>query len=194
MIEFIPECHTYLADGIIIPSVSKLVSYATGDDYSNIPSYILKQAQDFGTDIHIAIETYIKHGTITEFEEPYKKLAFDEFLRIYQEVIRNPKLCICEVMVDYEERYAGRFDCLTEGILIDYKTNTNINIPHLEYQMGLYKMAMESKGLEINKCMCLWLPKRKSGKWVEITPKSKEECLKVLEEYENNSKFEGSPY
>lgn len=31
-------------------------------------------------------------------------------------------------------------------------------------------------------------------KATNISPKSKEECLKVLEEYENNSKIEGSPY
>lgn len=181
MIEYIDEIHTYLADGIIIPSVSKLVQFATGDDYSNIPQSILQSACDFGTDIHQAIQDFLEQGLETSFTDPYRNLAFNEFKRLYGEVITEP---ICETLIDYNERYAGRIDCLSNGILIDFKTNTNINIPHLEWQLGYYKLALESKGTEVKECKCLWLPKRKSGKWVDIKPKSKEECLRNLEEYE----------
>ena len=37
MIEYLDDIHTYLANGVIIPSVSQLVAFATGDDYSFIP-------------------------------------------------------------------------------------------------------------------------------------------------------------
>ena len=87
-------------------------------------------------------------------------------------------------MIDYEERYAGRIDILDGEILIDTKTNSKLNIPHLEWQMGLYAMALESKGYTIKETKCLWLPKRKSGQWVEINAKSKDECLEVIEMYE----------
>lgn len=181
MIEYIDEIHRYLADGVIIPSVSELVNFATGDDYSNIPPHILKSACDFGTDIHEAIEQFFINGVVTEFKEPYRKLAFEEFLKLYDEVITNP---MCETKIDYNERYAGRIDCLSETTLIDFKTNTNINIPHLEWQLGLYKMALESKGYTINETKCLWLPKRKSGQWVDIKAKSNDECLELLAKYE----------
>ncbi len=181
MIEYLEDEHLYLANGVIIPSVSRLVEFATGDDYSIIPSYILKNACDFGTDIHEAIQNYLEQGIKPEFTEPYRSLAFNEFLRLYKEFIDYP---ICEAMIDYKERYAGRIDCLNGDILIDFKTNTNLNIPHLEWQLGYYKLALEEQGYEVNKCKCLWLPKRKSGKWVDINPKSKEECLRNLKEYE----------
>ena len=183
MIEFIENGHVYLNSwGIIVPSVSQLVQFATGDDYSQIPKHILEKACEFGTDIHNAIELFFKENKDTEFSDPYKNLAYNEFKRLYSEFISEP---ICEVNVDYNERYCGRIDCLNNDLLIDYKTNSKLNIPHLEWQMGFYKLALESKGQKINKCKCLWLPKRKSGQWVDITPKSKEECLRILEEYEN---------
>lgn len=183
MIEFIPDCHLYINSlGIIIPSVSQLVAFATGDDYSFIPKPILKSACDFGTDIHEAIEHYLVNGSLARFDEPYRNLAFNEFLKLKDD-IKNPK---CEMMIDFKERYAGRIDILDSDVLIDTKTNTKLNIPHLEWQMGLYAMALESTGYTINKTRCLWLPKRKSGQWVEINAKSKEECLEILEMYEKS--------
>lgn len=182
MIEYLDDIHTYLANGVIIPSVSQLVAFATGDDYSFIPKHILKSACDFGTDIHEAIEQYFKNGSLPTFDEPYRKLAFEEFLKLKDD-IKNPK---CEMMIDYEERYAGRIDILDGEILIDTKTNSKLNIPHLEWQMSLYAMALESKGYTIKETKCLWLPKRKSGQWVEINAKSKDECLEILELYEKS--------
>lgn len=183
MIEYIDEIHCYLANGIIIPSVSQLVQFATGDDYTNIPHYILEQSQLFGTEIHQAIQEYLEKHLITEFDDPYKDLAFEEFLK-RKDDIKKP---ICEMMIDYQERYGGRLDILDGSTLIDIKTNTNLNIPHLEWQLGFYALALESKGIKIDNFKCLWLPKRKSGRWVDITPKPKEELLKVLEDYETNS-------
>ena len=182
MIEYLDDIHTYLANGVIIPSVSQLVAFATGNDYSFIPKHILKNACDFGTDIHGAIEQYFDIGALITFDEPYRNLAFEEFLKLKDD-IKNPK---CEMMIDFEERYAGRIDMLDGDVLIDTKTNSKLNIPHLEWQLGLYKLALESKGYTINKTKCLWLPKRKSGQWVEINAKPKEECLEILELYEKS--------
>lgn len=184
MIEFIEAGHIYLNSwGVIIPSVSQLVQYATGDDYSHIPKKFLYKACEFGTDIHKAIEVFFKENKDTEFSDPYKNLAYREFKRLYSDFIITP---LCEVMVDYKERYCGRIDCLQGDMLIDFKTNTNINIPHLEWQLSLYAMALESKGIEVNELKCLWLPKRKSGKWISVKRKSNEELLELLERYENS--------
>lgn len=183
MIEFIEEGHIYLNSyGIIVPSVSELVQFATGDDYSNIPKHILRNACEFGTDIHNAIEKYFKENQDTEFTDIYRELAYKEFKKLYKEFINDP---ICELGVDYNERYCGRVDCISNDILIDYKTNSKLNIPHLEWQMGFYKLALKSKGVQISHCKCLWLPKRKSGQWVDINPKTKEECLEILKQYED---------
>lgn len=190
MIEFIEDEHIYLNDGVIVPSVSQLVKYATGEDFSNIPYQTLKNACDFGSDIHLAIQMYLTDVKDKEFQDPwddpYRRLAFKEFKRLYAEEIDKDNV-LCEQITSYKGRYVGTYDCLSNTTLIDFKTNTNINIPHLEWQLGLYKLALESLGQEVKKTMCLWLPKRKSGKWVEISAKSKEECLKILEDYEEEN-------
>lgn len=190
MIEYIDLTHTYLNDGVIIPSVSNLVEFATKDDYSVIPPIILKKAQDFGTDIHNAIENYFTKDEEPIFDDPYKRLAFEQFIKLKGDIIEP----LCETLTDFNGRYAGRIDCIYQDVLVDYKTNTNINIPHLEWQLGLYKMALESKGYTINRCRCLWLPKRHKGEWVEITPKSNEECLQLLNDYEQSKTMCDLPF
>lgn len=196
MITYIDEIHTYLnSDGVIIPSVSQLVNFATGDDYSIIPAEVLKKAQDFGTDIHDAIEQYIKYKKMPEFDDIKKKLAFEEFLRLKDEFI-SP-VAFVEMMVDYQERFAGRLDCLTNTkvngepkcVLIDFKTNSKVNIPHLQYQLAFYKLALKQKEINVDLTYCLWLPKGKAGQWIEIEPVSEEKALEVLRRYEeHNSK------
>lgn len=181
---YIDETHTYLSsEGIIIPSVSKLTTFATKDSYQDIPKSVLKNAQDYGTAVHKAIEDYLNEGKITEFSDIKKTIALEQFIKLKDKYITNDREI--EVQVDYEERYGGRFDCFSGGTLMDWKTNAKAPIEKLEWQMGYYKLAMESKGIKVDKCMALWLPKGKAGKWIEITPKSKEECIKNLEEYED---------
>lgn len=191
MIEFIEDCHIYLNDGVIIPSVSELVSFATKKDFTNIPCEVLKKAQEYGTALHDAIYKLITSGEVEKFDDIRLKYGLEEFLRLKDEYIKDP---ICERIVSYKGRYAGRYDCLSCGILIDYKTNYKPDIESLEWQMGFYKMAIEETGQSVFKCMCLWLPKGKVGDWIEIKPREKKECLKVLEDYEQANQSPIDPY
>jgi CRISPR/Cas system-associated exonuclease Cas4 (RecB family) len=65
--------------------------------------------------------------------------------------------------------------------LVDIKTTSKLDVEALEWQLGMYQLAY---GETFEKCYCLWLPKKDLGRLVDIDPKSKEEILKVLEEYE----------
>lgn len=179
MITYDDLSHTYYNDGALIPSVSELVAFALNEDYSDVPIDYLEYAQRYGTLVHEAIQNYLEKGKTTEFDDPYMQQSFNSFLDL--NVIQNPK---CEFIVDYKGRYAGRIDCLSDDILIDFKTNTVLNEPHLRLQTGFYKLALESKGTIVNECKCLWLPKRKYGKWVAIEPTPENELLEILEEYE----------
>lgn len=183
-IEFISDIHTYLSDGVIIPSVSQLVNIAVPKDFSQIPEKILKQAQEYGSQLHEAIYKVLTNGEITRFDDIRLKYGLEEFLRLKDRYIQdNPSI---EMIVDYQGRYAGRYDCFSNGVLIDYKTNYKPDIDSLEYQMGFYKLANESHGIEVKKCVCLWLPKGKAGQWIDITPRTEKECIEVLESYEDN--------
>ena len=183
MIEYIEEGHIYLADGIIIPGVSELVAFATKKDLSGIPAEILRRASEYGTNLHAAVEDYLVNGVIDDCDDIRLKYGLEEFLRLKDEYIGNDP--ISEMIVDFDGHYAGRIDCLSNDVLIDFKTNYKPDIEWMEWQLGFYKTALESKGIIVNKCMCLWLPKGKVGKWITITPSSKEGCLEVLKEYES---------
>lgn len=175
MIEYIDDTHTYLSDGVIIPSVSALVAYATGEDYSSIPYGVLKKAQDFGTDIHEAIQDYYEKGIKAEFKDIQKKLCFDEFLRI--QPLNKPQ---CELMIDYKGYYAGRLDLLDGDNLVDIKTNSVYPEEHLRWQLQFYALALKSKGIEVNHFHTLWLPKGRMGRYLEVKPHTEDECLYVL--------------
>lgn len=183
MIEYIDDLHLYLADGLPIPSVSQLVQEAIGNEYQEVPQNILRQAAEYGTQIHNAIEIYFKEGVKTDFKDPYMRLSFENFLKMHSDYLTKP---ISEMIVDFSERYAGRIDALENEVLVDYKTSTVYPKRHLEYQLSFYAMALEQKGYNVQKMVCLWLPKRKSGQWIEVKRIPNEELLEVLERYEIN--------
>lgn len=54
MLEFIEETHTYLLDGVVIPSVTQILDILGG--YEVIPKAVLQKAADRGTAVHKATE------------------------------------------------------------------------------------------------------------------------------------------
>ena len=66
--EFIPEIHKYIVDGIITPCVSNILAYKF-NDYVNVPQDILKRAGEKGTELHKAIEDFEKEGKPSDLKE-----------------------------------------------------------------------------------------------------------------------------
>lgn len=62
VLEYIDESHTYLCDGVVIPSITQIMKIVNGNKYKDIPPEILKSAADKGTEMHLAIELYEKEG------------------------------------------------------------------------------------------------------------------------------------
>ena len=184
----VTDNHEYLKDNLtIIPSVSQLVKFATGENYDGVPSNILQAAADFGTEIHDAIQNYLEYGVEPMFFDEKMVNSYDNFIALKDEHIGMEN--IIEKQIDYEERYAGRIDLLSGETLIDFKTNAKFDDKlkaHLEWQLGYYKLALE-KDHKVSSCYCLYLPKKGKGKWVEITPKSEYELLKNLDLYEQTT-------
>ena len=59
--KFLEKTHTYLNDdGIIIPSVTQLISWKFGSGYEDVPKKILEAKAAYGTRIHALIEEYCK--------------------------------------------------------------------------------------------------------------------------------------
>lgn len=185
-IEFIPDTHTYLYYGVVIPSVSEIVRYRFPEAYKNIPEKILKKKASYGTKVHELIESFLK-GEITMEEiqakriDPNIKIAVEQFEYLRKEWCFYIK--DMERIVTYDGMYAGMFDLLTEdNKVIDIKTTTDLHMDWLALQLGLYQL-----GLDLNNetAYCMWLPKGKAGKVVEVKPLTKVECIKILCEYHN---------
>ena len=108
-------------------------------------------------------------------------------LRVLQMYIRLKKQCgfvvnSMEQIIDYQERYAGRYDMFCcDGCIYDIKTTSKVMMDHLEWQIGLYYLAM---GLEKDIGYCIWLPKRDIPQLIEVEAKSNAECIDLLERYE----------
>ena len=75
ILEFDPETHTYLVEGIIVPSVTQMMKPNFADMYSGIDKEILNTAARRGTEIHKWIEEYCQDGKHSE-EREVKDFAF----------------------------------------------------------------------------------------------------------------------
>lgn len=178
--EYQDQGHKYLCNGIEKPSVTRLVSYAVGNIYKGVPSAILERKANFGTYVHQVIQNYVQ-GIDQEVDKDAINLLA-EFIMLTDGI----KFTEVEKMVTYEDRFGGRLDLMDEdGYIYDIKTTSKIHKENLEWQLGFYYLA---NGKMKRKGYCVWLPKGKEGKMVEIKPKTKTECLELLKRYETDSK------
>lgn len=187
MIEFIEDTHSYLYDGVLIPSVSELIRFKFPGAYDGIPEKVLKRKAKYGTKVHELVEGLVRNefsltDVTTKKIDPNIKIAIEQFETLRKAWIFSIK--DMEQIVCYQGRYAGKYDMRTiDDVLIDIKTTTEIHEDWLSWQLGLYQTAL---GIDKNTAYCMWLPKGKAAKVVAITPKTKEECLNLLEEYETS--------
>ena len=69
MLEFIEETHTYIYNGVILPSVSSILKQVFPLKYEGVPKKILENKSNYGTELHKFIE-------IIEKKKPKKPLAY----------------------------------------------------------------------------------------------------------------------
>lgn len=182
-IEFIEDGHTYLCDGVIVPSVSDLIRFKFPEAYKGIPERILKRKASYGTKVHQTIEEFINGTPMEEIQkrniDPDVKIAVEQF-----EILRKMwafYIKSVEQIVSYKHDYCGTFDLLTEdGYLIDIKTTLDLHEEWLRWQLSLYYLAL---GIEKDFGFCLWLPKGKVGSVIQINTLPKEECIRLINDY-----------
>ena len=187
MIEFLEEPHLYLKDGILIKSVTQILQLIFPDKYKGISQWILDKKAEFGTEGHSIIEHLdvtdendIKN-TLLNIKNIDLQICIKEYLRLVNQHKIEPLLH--EERVSYKYLYAGTLDMIAnvDGVesLIDIKFTSELDEEYLSWQLGMYALAL---GKEFKEYYCLWLPKKSLGELRRITPKTKEEILKKLEE------------
>lgn len=142
-LEFIETTHTYIYDGIVLPSITQMLKVKFGNKYDGIPDEVLKRAAEQGTALHKAIEDYEQQGIESDVAE----------LRNYKFLKRAFKFeCIDNEVpiVLFEDDVpvaCGRLDLvLKEGEAIglgDIKRTSVLDKNYLAYQLNLYRIAYQ---------------------------------------------------
>ncbi len=141
VLEYIDETHTYLYDGIVLPSITQLLKCKFGGKYDGIPKATLDRAAELGTAVHKAIEEYERQGIEVDLPElrnwKFLKKAYN-FDSIDNEV---PVV----LFKDGEAVACGRLDLvLTEKSAIglgDIKRTSTLDKKYPTYQLNCYRVA-----------------------------------------------------
>ena len=167
-VEFLEESHTYIYEGVIIPSVSEVMNPLSEKKYATISKARLENAADRGTRVHKAVEEFEKTGKHTDDLEirPYL-MAYRIAKKLHKfEVFDNEKRLT-------NGRYAGTLDMIAklDGklIIIDLKATSVINYELLEVQLAAYHELCRFNKINIQETYVLHL-KPGSFKFLEIQP------------------------
>lgn len=138
---FEEDTHTYTRNGSNYISVTTLLkNYGLSAHYSaQIPDAVLKQAATRGTNVHKALENFIKYGivdnTINEvvtFEKYITNQNVDIQLAISEEVVYNDKYLIAGT-IDFQY-----FDSTNTYVIADFKTTSSIHWESVAWQLSIY--------------------------------------------------------
>ena len=182
-LEYDDETHTYLVDGIIVPSVTQILSVKFGGKYSQVDKETLKQAAVRGTNIHKEIETFCKEGS-----------GEGVFIRNFKFLLKHYSLTPIEnevpiILWKDEPIAAGRLDLIFdqdgETALADIKTTAALDKEYLAYQLNLYRIGYrQSYGIECTKLYGVHLREDKR-KLVPI-PVNEKLAWSIVDEYERS--------
>lgn len=148
-LEYIDETHTYLVDGVIVPSITQILKVKFGNKYNGVSKEVLNNAAKKGTEVHEAIENYCKTGEVKDLQE-VKNFIFLQ--KQYKFKVKKNEVPVILFKGD-KPIGAGRFDLELEisnsvggG---DIKRVATLDKEYLAYQLNLYRIAnRQSYGIE----------------------------------------------
>ena len=189
-LEFIPEEHIYICDGVIVPCVSNILAYKF-NDYGAVPKEFLQRASERGTELHEAIENYERNGTTCDLRE-FKNYLFLKKHHGFTNIAN-------EVPVIYEKDgtvlFVGTLDQIIEldgklGIN-DFKRVSAPNKQKIAYQLNLYKLAYEQT---YNKKVdfVAYTHLRETVRKFSMLPINEEITLKLLNEFLESERNNGN--
>lgn len=188
-LEFIEETHTYIYDGVILPSITQILKTKFGKKYNGISKEILNKASQRGTEVHKAIEDYETKGSETE----HKELRNYKFLKkqFKFECLQNEIPVV--LFKDDKPIAAGRIDLvLKEGNNVgigDIKRTSNFDKEYVAYQTNLYRLGyQQSYGTKISFLRGVHL-RNDVRKYIEL-PINENMAMELINKYlekENNN-------
>lgn len=148
-LEYFDDTHTYLYEGLMLPSVSRILGMKYKNEYSSVPPAVLNNAAQRGTAVHKAIENYNNSGyddgseAVRNFKFLQKQYGFEVLDSELPLVIFKDDMPIA----------CGRLDMtmLIDGQtgIADIKTVSALNKEKIAYQLNLYRIGlMQSYGVD----------------------------------------------
>lgn len=142
-LEYDEDTHTYIADGIIVPSVTQLLKIRFGRKYERVDRETLQKACNYGTNVHKAVENYCNTGA----DDGSREIRNYRFLRAQYDIkpIKNeiPIIVFCDDI----PIVAGRLDMVAEiqgeVAVADVKTTSTLDKEYLGYQLNLYRIGLK---------------------------------------------------
>ena len=149
VLEFLPATHTYLYEGLMLPSVSRILGMKYKNEYSNVPPAVLNNAAQRGTAVHKAIENYNNSGyddgseAVRNFKFLQKQYGFEVLDSELPLVIFKDDMPIACGRLDMTMLMDG------ETGIADIKTVSTLNKEKIAYQLNLYRIGlMQSYGVD----------------------------------------------
>ena len=148
-LEYFDDTHTYLYDGLILPSVTQILGVKYRNDYANVPPAVLSNAAQRGTEVHKAIENFNVFG----YDDGREAVRNFKFLqKQYGFEVLDSELPIVIFKDDFPIA-CGRLDMtiLMDGEtgIADIKTVSALNKEKIAYQLNLYRIGlMQSYGVD----------------------------------------------
>ena len=146
-LEYFDDTHTYLYDGLMLPSVTQILGVKYKNDYASVPPAVLDNAAKRGTAVHKAIENYNNLG----YDDGSEAVRNFKFLqKQYGFEVLDSELPIV-IFKDDMPIACGRLDMtmLMDGEtgIADIKTVSALNKDKIAYQLNLYRIGlMQSYG------------------------------------------------
>jgi hypothetical protein len=182
VLEYIDETHTYLVNGLIVPSITQILKIKFGNKYNNVSKEVLDKAAEQGTAVHEAIEKLCKTGETSDLKEVRNFMFLQKHYKF--NAINNEVPII--LFRNDEPVAAGRLDLVLEMDnklgLGDIKRTSVLDKEYLTYQLNLYRIGYkQSYDIEAEFLKGLHL-REDTRKFVNI-PINENIALKLVDEY-----------
>ena len=148
-LEYFDETHTYLYDGLMLPSVSQILGMKYKNEYASVPPAVLNNAAQRGTAVHKAIENYNNSGyddgseAVRNFKFLQKQYGFEVLDSELPLVLFKDDMPIACGRLDMTMLMDG------ETGIADIKTVSALNKEKIAYQLNLYRIGfMQSYGVD----------------------------------------------
>ena len=148
-LEYFDDTHTYLYDGMMLPSVTQILGVKYKNDYASVPPAVLDNAAKRGTAVHKAIENYNNSGyddgseAVRNFKFLQKQYGFEVLDSELPLVLFKDDMPIACGRLDMTMLIDGK-----TGIA-DIKTVSALNKEKIAYQLNLYRIGlMQSYGVD----------------------------------------------